>query len=264
VTNQLDAPAKPVTDYYHVMRLHPDADAVMVDQSYWHLARVYGAAIPTDPSAKDKLDHLNEAYGVLRSPELRRQYDQERDALVGAGVPPLPPQPEPQPPRAAETAMERLAPGPDSESPPPRQGVTARLWRPSRPRLSFRWPNIPHWKSAAGAFIILAMAPAAFVVNQQAALLIALLLIALVVTALRLLRRPPRRPRLSSSHLPAGRGPRFPARPLGAGPDADTLRQSTKAMLERWQKAAGEVSTSQSAASPPHHEPLLVHPHDRS
>ena len=66
------------TDYYRVLQLHSNADAALVDQAYWRLARLHNAAIPTDPDAQAKLDTLNEAYTVLGSPLHRRNYDRAR------------------------------------------------------------------------------------------------------------------------------------------------------------------------------------------
>ncbi len=76
-------------DYYEILGLMPGADGAIVDQSYWHLARKYQAQAETDPRARQQLDDLNEAYGVLGNARLRQQYDDFRaDVLVvsGAGV----------------------------------------------------------------------------------------------------------------------------------------------------------------------------------
>ena len=81
---------QPFRDFYEVLHLHPEADAAMVDQAYWHLARLYNAAIPDDTEAREKLDDLNEAYSVLRSAELRGSYDQVRNELLGEGALPFP------------------------------------------------------------------------------------------------------------------------------------------------------------------------------
>ena len=108
-------------DYYLALRLHPTADAVMVDQAYWHLARLYSAARGTDPLAKDQLDALNEAYSVLGSPEQRLEYDQVRNAVLGEGT--LPPEREATPPPLSVLSKVK---------PRQRQGPPQR-----RPRFSF-------------------------------------------------------------------------------------------------------------------------------
>jgi hypothetical protein len=294
MSKQIEAAASPVKDYYQIMRLHPEADARMVDQSYWHLARVYNAAVPTDPSAAAKLDELNEAYSVLCSPALRQEYDRGREAVPGAATLTSAPQPESEPThpsmataQAPETRADTLtlpprldsepahptvtmaqpsevSAEPESERPPARAGL--RLWRPSLPRFDIKWLRFPSWRSAVSAAIILVMAPAAFVVNQQAILLVALLVIALAITAVRLVRRPlqlPRLRRLPPLRPPTVRAPRLPQPSLRARTDADALHRSTKAMLQRLQQAAESLPASEDATTAPHREPSLAHPVDQ-
>lgn len=67
-------------DYYAVMRLAPSADHVMVGQTYWHLARKYQSEMDEDPSAKRRLEELNEAFAVLGNPLERAAYDAARAA----------------------------------------------------------------------------------------------------------------------------------------------------------------------------------------
>ncbi len=74
-------------DYYETLGLTPIADGAMVDQAYWHLARKYQTLAQTHPDAHHMLDELNEAYGVLGNPVLRREYDAFRDdVLVATGA----------------------------------------------------------------------------------------------------------------------------------------------------------------------------------
>ncbi|HEX5479303.1 MAG TPA: DnaJ domain-containing protein [Dehalococcoidia bacterium] len=74
-------------DYYEVLGLTPRADGTMVDQAYWHLARKYQQLATTNARGRRLLDDLNEAYGVLGNPRLRKEYDAFRDdVLVGKGV----------------------------------------------------------------------------------------------------------------------------------------------------------------------------------
>jgi len=46
--------------------------------------------------AKERLDDLNEAYSVLRSPSLRKEYDRVRNAILGEGALSVGPEPEPE------------------------------------------------------------------------------------------------------------------------------------------------------------------------
>ena len=114
-------------DYYQILRLHPDAEAGIVDQVYWHLARLYNAAIPDDASFREKLEELNEAYSVLRSSELRQQYDQYRDAVLGRGTLPSLPEPEPEPPPLAVMTKQHAQP---RSEPDPKPLGTARFHLP--------------------------------------------------------------------------------------------------------------------------------------
>jgi len=72
-------------NYYEVLGLANFADGPMVDQAYWHLAKTYQTLAVTDPRARKLLDELNEAYGVLGTPRLREEYDQQ---LAGASPSP--------------------------------------------------------------------------------------------------------------------------------------------------------------------------------
>ncbi len=111
-------------DYYQILRLHPDAEAVIVDQVYWHLARLYNTAIPDDATFREKLEELNEAYHVLRSSELRRQYNQHRDAVLGKGTLPSLPEPEPEQPPLAVMTKQHAQP---RDEPHPKPFGIARL-----------------------------------------------------------------------------------------------------------------------------------------
>ncbi len=110
----------PLKDHYLALRLHPEADAVMIDQAYWHLARLYSAARGSDPSAKERLDDLNEAYSVLGSPEQREEYDRLRNAVLGEGALPAPPSPEQVPPPLS--VLSKVQPRPRKQQPHERSG----------------------------------------------------------------------------------------------------------------------------------------------
>lgn len=63
-------------ELYEVLGLQPFADGAMVDQAYWHLAKSFQTLAITDPRARQSLDALNDAYGVLGTPRLREEYDE--------------------------------------------------------------------------------------------------------------------------------------------------------------------------------------------
>ena len=125
-------------DYYQILRLHPDAEAVIVDQVYWHLARLYNAAIPDDATYREKLEELNEAYSVLRSSELRRQYNQRRDAVLGKGTLPSLPEQESQPLPLAVMTKQHAQPRGSSQPRPPwtARFHLQRLWQSLARRLT--------------------------------------------------------------------------------------------------------------------------------
>ncbi len=249
----------PFKDYYQILQLHPETNAAMVDQAYWHLARLYNAATPSDPSARGKLDDLNEAYSVLRSPALRKAYDELRDAVLGEGALPVPPQPELEPPPLA--VMEKQRPRSRKETKP------QRLWRPRlnlwRPRLNLRRPprlnlwrlSVPPWQSAASAVIMLALASMALATGAPPALVAALLVLGFALTILPLVRKLPRFPTLPTLklHRLTLRAPRLPKRgPPRPSLDPDAFRQSTKAMLARWRQSTDAEDFSTVTSSQPH------------
>jgi hypothetical protein len=91
-------PSKPLRDksgfkdYCLVLRVHPAADAAMIDAAYWHLAKRY-SAIDDDRSRK-RLEELNEAYAVLGSPKRKDGYLTLRAEVLGVDALPVPPAPE--------------------------------------------------------------------------------------------------------------------------------------------------------------------------
>lgn len=227
------------TDYYEVLHLHPEADAAMVDQAYWHLARLYNAAIPADPSAKDKLAELNEAYSVLRSPSLRRDYDRVRELALQEGVLPSPAAPEPVP----LAVMRKQRPRPRKEEDSPKSGP-----EPSaRRRLTLRVFRIPPSQSAVSALVILVLASTALAVDAPTMLVVALLIIGLTFSTVPLVRLPSfPKPilRLPTLGPPASRSTRPTVDPLA-------LRQSTEAMVARWRAGMPPAGEATPAASSP-------------
>jgi curved DNA-binding protein CbpA len=71
--------------YYDTLGLAPFAEAAMVDQAYWHLAKTYQALVDADPRARQALDDLNAAYAVLGTPRLREEYDASLRPAASSG-----------------------------------------------------------------------------------------------------------------------------------------------------------------------------------
>lgn len=252
MTNASVGKDRPFPDYYAVMHLHPAADAAMVDQVYWHLARLYNAAIATDREAREKLDALNQAYAVLRSPTLREQYDESIGTADGLSV---------RPP-GSRTEREELPPPlamMDTQRPHPRDGA-----KPGKSRPEWTWPRlrlprvtglgrfgqgVPSWQNAVSSAIIAALAAAALIAGVEPVLIAVLLIVGISITMLPLARKLPRLPAVSKPALPRFRMPRPPQRTPKQSTDADTLRQSTEAMLSRWRADAASRAASESDTS---------------
>lgn len=62
-------------DYYQVLNLPVTADLMGVENAYSRLSDELVKLGQLDEATSHELDQLNEAYGVLSRPELRRQYD---------------------------------------------------------------------------------------------------------------------------------------------------------------------------------------------
>ncbi len=60
------AKAKARADACRVLHVAPTADAEIITQAYWYLARKYRATAGTDTKSRKRLDDLNEAYRVLQ------------------------------------------------------------------------------------------------------------------------------------------------------------------------------------------------------
>ena len=249
MAKQAEQTATREKDFYEILHLHPKADATMVDQAYWHLARLHSASIGEDYSKRTELDILNEAYGVIRSPVLRAQYDQQRKSLPDAGALSLPPKPAPEPEDSN---------GQDSS---PRRG--GEIWRRIS-RLSFNMQQLsaPIRESVVSAVVMLALAGAALIAGGGPITVVVILIFGLAVITVRLANNQRRQSGLPTLHLPAMRVPRLPERSTYPGADPETLRWSTRAMLERWREATEGVAAPQSPGRPPHHDPAVASPHD--
>ncbi len=62
-------------DYYEVLGISRDAGADEVQQAYRKLARRHHPDVNKSPDAEEKFKDINEAYQVLKDPEMRRRYD---------------------------------------------------------------------------------------------------------------------------------------------------------------------------------------------
>jgi hypothetical protein len=227
-------------DYYEVLGLTPEADGAMVDQAYWHLARKYQKLSGTTITGQRMLDDLNEAYGVLGTPRLRRQYDAFRDeVLIGKGV--LKPVTAKQKRLRKDEKRARVSGG---------HGV-------SLPRVAV--PGVAHWRTYAAAAAVFIGAGAAgwYGLNAMfAGLGLGAGLVLALLPALK--QRAPQMPqvRLSRPSLPAVelpsvripeiKAPKIALPQLDLAPaeedeevTPDEIRASTAAMIARWRKSVG-------------------------
>jgi hypothetical protein len=76
-------------DYYTVLQVHPDAEQEVIDAAYRQLMRKYHPDVAGEDGARAQLLHqraklINQAYAVLRDPELRWVYDHSQVTRVTA------------------------------------------------------------------------------------------------------------------------------------------------------------------------------------
>lgn len=64
-----------IVDYYAVLSVPPTADLMGIENAYAHLSDELATRVSVDDSSREALFRLNEAYGVLAKPEMRREYD---------------------------------------------------------------------------------------------------------------------------------------------------------------------------------------------
>ncbi|MEX2159971.1 MAG: DnaJ domain-containing protein [Dehalococcoidia bacterium] len=242
---------KPVfKDYYLILQVHPEADGAMVEAAYWHLARRYSDAALEDPSAKRKLDDLNEAYSVLGSSAPRDGYDRLRADALGEGTLPIPPPTPSAPQPLAIMERERARPREDTSEEKPSSG--------------FRLPafHVPAWQNALAALVIIMLGVAGLAAQLPPAFVGALLFVGLSLTAIPLVRRVPRSApsfTLPSPKLPARRRSRA-SEPSGRG-DSEQLRRSTEAMVARLRVGQESLSLpkrSQDGGPPALRDPVVA------
>ncbi len=158
-------------DYCLVLQVHPEADVGVVDAAYWHLARRYSEEVAHNPSARAKLEELNEAYSVLGSPDRREVYMGLRSATLGEGALPIPPRPEAPPPPL--TVMER-------QRPLPRESLPTQTLRKFAP---------PQLQSMLAICLMLMAAVGALLAGAPSGAIVAFLALTLPLSALPLSRR---------------------------------------------------------------------------
>lgn len=159
-------------DYCLILQVHPEADGDMVEAAYWHLAKRYSEAGPSDPSARARLDDLNEAYSVLGSPKHRDNYMKIRAEVLGEGTLPAAPPPPPEPVPLAVMAKQRAR---IVEEP----AVLLTENQPFWTRL-----GVLRWQNAVAVLVMGALAAAALLAGVNPAAVGLLLLIGVAITAL--------------------------------------------------------------------------------
>ena len=202
----------------------------MVDQAYWHLARKYQSLGTSHPSAAHMLDELNEAYGVLGNPRLRREYDAFRDdVLLASGVVSA----VPAKPKRAKKAAEAHA-----------EKAHGSGWRA---------PRIANWRWYGLSAIIAGLAFAAAWQGVNPVFVIAALAGGLLLSLTPALKRQVvalsiAMPAMPNVNLSDVKGPKltlpklaeFAGRPEPDEPlDTDELRASTAAIISRWRQSMG-------------------------
>jgi hypothetical protein len=78
-------------DYYTVLQVHPDAEQEVIDAAYRQLMRKYHPDVAGEDGIRAQLLHeraklINQAYAVLRDPDLRWLYDRSESGPMMAGV----------------------------------------------------------------------------------------------------------------------------------------------------------------------------------
>ncbi len=234
------------TDYCLVLQVHPEADAVMIDAAYWHLAKRYNQAGPRDPQARKKLEELNEAYTILGSPDRREEYLKTRAAVLGEGALPTPPPPVAEKPPLSIMERQPLRP---REPPAEVEQSVRKLWRPNT------------ISSALAIPFVLALAIAAFLAGASPDTVAGLLIVGLLFTALPLvlpvLRLRPVSPRIAAAarpmRLPTIHLPRRGGRDRSPAPvpfDPGQIQSSTKARAEQLRNRGQSSGDSSSPIGP--------------
>ena len=64
-----------LVDYYSILNLPHRADLAGIENAYARLSDEFAMRVEVDETSAAALRRINEAYGVLSRPELRREYD---------------------------------------------------------------------------------------------------------------------------------------------------------------------------------------------
>ncbi len=176
----MEAAEEPFKDYYLILQVHPEADAGMVEAAYWHLARRYNDPSAFDPSAKAKLDMLNEAYSVLGTPFRRQAYTNERNAELGEGALPVAPPPPVVPVPLAVMEKQR-----------PQRIAPAKALPTVTLRFDLDRITTASWQNTLLVLVVLTAATATLLASANQVIVLSLLLLALAVSALPVLRELP-------------------------------------------------------------------------
>ena len=62
-------------DYYEILQVSRQAEIEVIDAAYKRLSLKYHPDKNSSPDANEKMQHINQAYQVLKNPDSRRQYD---------------------------------------------------------------------------------------------------------------------------------------------------------------------------------------------
>jgi len=68
-------PDRSIIDYYAILNVPYNVNLAGVENAYARLSDDLVRLAEVDPNANQSLKRLNEAYGVLSRPDVRRQYD---------------------------------------------------------------------------------------------------------------------------------------------------------------------------------------------
>lgn len=72
-------------DYYRILQVDPEADPEVITAAFRALARRLHPDRDITGVEEHRMSELNRAYGVLRDPQKRREYDDERKLMTPLG-----------------------------------------------------------------------------------------------------------------------------------------------------------------------------------
>ena len=263
-------------DYYQILQVPHGSSAVVIESAYWNLARKYNASLAADPTLARLIGELNDAYRVLATPDLRRQYDKSLAIAVGSGrhrrrrflwfgrarrepqgktapsseavAPVAAPAPErkpkPEPVAAAERALVETAP--DMRAPVPTEqpfaehprAETQRVKRESASRIRWEMPPLQSFVVSVGVAVMFILALAAGA-DPGLTLILGGLTVFFALFPWRF-----------------GRLPAIPDLPERSRQDdqlqAQIIRESTAAIVARWRQGPSGRPPSQPPTDPPH------------